>query len=172
MVVDPQYALPAVVVKALLPSSAMTRAPEPGQQYRGVEGHLGYLLRQAQHAFATAMDERLREHGLTRPQFGVLSVLVADPGLSAADLARAAMVTPQAINLLVASLERDGLIRREKHPTHGRVLQLFATDAGAERVRRAYPTVIALEERIAESLSDRQLAAVKRWLVNVATTVR
>src|SRR4051812_10499695 len=130
----------------------MPTAPEPGERYRGREGRLGYLLVQAQHGFANAMEQRLRDFGLTRPQFGVLSVLVADPGLSAADLARAAMVTPQAINLLVTGLEREGLIRREKHPTHGRVLRLFATDAGAERVRRAYPTVIALEERIAESL--------------------
>jgi DNA-binding MarR family transcriptional regulator len=150
----------------------MVSAPEPGERYRGVEGHLGYLLRQAHHAFATAMEDRLRAHGLTRPQFGVLSVLVADPGLSAADLARAAMVTPQAITPLVASLERRGLIRRVPHPAHGRVLQLFATDAGAAKVREAYPAVIALEEQIAQGLSERQLAAVKRWLVDVATTMR
>ena len=151
---------------------AMVKAPEPGERYRGTEGHLGYLLRQAQHAFATRMDDELRRHGLTRPQFGVLSVLVADPGLSAADLARAAMVTPQAINLLVGGLERDGLVTREPHPHHGRVLQLYATEDGAARVAAAYPTVIELEDRIASGLSDRQLTAVKRWLVDVATTMR
>jgi DNA-binding MarR family transcriptional regulator len=150
----------------------MATAPEPGQRYRVTQGHLGYLLRQAQHAFATTMEQRLRQHGLTSPQFGVLSVLVADPGLSAADLARAAMVTPQAINLLVGALEREGLIRREQHPSHGRVLQLFPTGEGVQRVREAYPTVIELEERIAEGLSSRQLTAVKRWLVDVATTMR
>ena len=150
----------------------MRAAPEPGEGYRGVEGHLGYLLRQAQHAFATTMDQRLRERGLTRPQFGVLSVLVADPGLSAADLARAAMVTPQAINLLIGTLEREGLVRREPHPNHGRVLQLFPTDEGVRRVRAAYPTVIELEDRIAEDLSPRQLTAIKRWLVDVTTTMQ
>lgn len=150
----------------------MATAPEPGERYRGSEGHLGFLLRQAQDAFAAAMDHRLREHGLTRPQFGVLSVLVADPGLSAADLARAAMVTPQAINLLVGGLERDGLLRRAPHPTHGRVLQLFPTAEGIRRVGEAYPTVIELEERIVEGLSGRQISAIKRWLVNVATTLR
>ena len=148
------------------------KPPAPGEGYRGVEGHLGYLLRQAQHAFATTMEQRLRESGLTRPQFGVLSVLVADPGLSAADLARAAMVTPQAINLLVTALEREGLVRRQHHPTHGRVLQLFATSEGARRVRVAYPTVIELEDRIADGLSERQLSAIKRWLVDVATTMQ
>ena len=150
----------------------MTKAPEPGQRYRGTEGRLGFLLHQAQHAFATTMEQRLRERGLTRPQFGVLSVLVADPGLSSADLARAAMVTPQAINLLVVGLEEQGLIRREKHPSHGRVLQLFPTEEGARRVRDAYPSVIELEEEIAEGLSDRQLTAIKRWLVEVATKMR
>lgn len=154
-------------------TSVMVRkAPEPGERYRGVEGHLGYLLRQAQHAFATTMEQRLRDSGLTRPQFGVLSVLVADPGLSAADLARAALVTPQAINLLVTALEREGLVRRKKHPTHGRVLQLFATSKGAQRVRAAYPTVIELEDRIAEGLSERELSAIKRWLVDVATSMQ
>jgi len=150
----------------------MATAPDPGERYRGPAGHLGYLLRQAQHSFTTAMDQRLRAHGLTSPQFGVLSVLVADPGLSAADLARAALVTPQAINLLVTSLERDGLLRRERPPSHGRVLQLFATDEGARRVREAYPSVVELEDRIADGLSARQLAAVKGWLVDVAVKVR
>jgi len=150
----------------------MTTAPEPGERYRGAEGRIGFLLRQAQDAFAAAMEEQLRDHGLTRPQFGVLSVLVADPGLSAADLARAAMVTPQAINLLVGVLEREGLLRREPHPTHGRVLRLFATAEGARRVEQAYPAVIALEDRIVEGLSQRQVAAIKRWLVTVATTLK
>ena len=150
----------------------MTSAPQPGERYRGTEGHIGFLLRQAQDAFASAMEHQLREHGLTRPQFGVLSVLVADPGLSAADLARAAMVTPQAINLLVGGLEREGLLRREAHPTHGRVLRLFATDEGARRVEQAYPAVIELERQIVEGLPARQLTAIKRWLVSVATTLR
>jgi DNA-binding MarR family transcriptional regulator len=150
----------------------MATAPEPGERYRGTEGHLGYLLRQAQHAFSTAMAQALRDHGLTSPQFGVLSVLVADPGLSAADLARAAMVTPQAINLLVAGLEREGLIQKRKHPNHGRVLQLFATAEGVRRVRKAYPAVIELEDRIAEGIPSRQLATIKQWLVDVAANMR
>ena len=57
-------------------TAAMARAPEPGERYRGTEGHLGYLLRQAHHAFATTMEERLREYALTRPQFGLLSIPV------------------------------------------------------------------------------------------------
>jgi hypothetical protein len=32
--------------------------------------------------------------------------------------------------------------------------------------------VIELEDRIAAGLSDRQLTAIKRWLVDVATTMQ
>lgn len=160
-----------VVERATLNGMTPT-APEPGERYRGTEGRLGFLLRQAQHSFATAMERGLREHGITPPQFGVLSVLVADPGLSTADLARALMVTPQAINLLVNGLERDGLIMKKPHPTHGRVLQLFPTRDGKRKVRDAYPAVIELETRIADLLSARQLNVVKGWLVDVALTLR
>jgi DNA-binding MarR family transcriptional regulator len=117
------------------------------------------------------MEDALRDAGLTRPQFGTLSVVVAEPGLSSADLARAVMVTPQAMNLLVSGLEREGLVERRAHSTHGRILQVFPTDEGIQRLRETYPIVIELEDRIAEGLTDRQLTAIKRWLVRTAQTM-
>jgi DNA-binding MarR family transcriptional regulator len=109
--------------------------------------------------------------GLTRSQFGALSVIVREPGLSAADLARAMLVTPQAVNLVVGGLERDGLVERRPHATHGRILELFPTDEGVRQVHATYPLVTALEDRIAAGLSPRQLAEVKRWLVATAISM-
>jgi DNA-binding MarR family transcriptional regulator len=149
----------------------MARVTQLGEGYRGPEGRLGYLLVQAHHAFAAAMEDALRDANLSRPQFGTLSVVVAEPGLSSADLARAVMVTPQAVNLLLSGLEREGLVERRAHPTHGRILQIFPTDEGVHRVQTTYPIVIDLENRIAEGLSDRQLATIKRWLVRTAQTM-
>jgi DNA-binding MarR family transcriptional regulator len=102
--------------------------PQIGQNYRGVDGHCGYLLRQAWHAFRTAMELALRPHGLTAPQFAVLSVLARNPGASNADLARACNTTPQAMNGVLATLERAHMIERRAHPTHGRILQVLLTD--------------------------------------------
>jgi DNA-binding MarR family transcriptional regulator len=145
---------------------------ELGEGFRGVEGRLGFLLVQAQQSFASAMELVLREAGgLTRSQFGALSVIVREPGLSAADLARALLVTPQAVNLVVGGLERAGLVERRPHATHGRILELFPTDEGARQVRATYPLVTALEDRIAAGLSPRQLADVKRWLVRTAISM-
>src|SRR5262245_20424777 len=139
-----------------------------GEEYRGEEGRIGYLLVQAHHAFANAMESALRSSGLSRAQFGTLSVVVRQPGLSSADLARAVMVTPQAINLLMTSLERDGLIERRPHPTHGRILEIHPTRQGVHRLNQAYPAVIALEDRIIAGMNDRHVATIKRWLVQTA----
>ena len=79
------------------PALAMTRPPPPGQGKRGEQGHLAYLLRQAQAATRLAMERALADLGVTPPQFVVLTMLRAYPGLSGADLARVAMLTPQTI---------------------------------------------------------------------------
>src|SRR5262245_23090857 len=115
--------------------------PPIGERYRGVEGHSGYLLGQAWHSLRNAMDAALREHGLNSPQYGVLSVLARDPGASGADLARATSTTPQAINGLLATMEREKLIERTPHPTHGRILQVHLTAHGHERLEAATPVV-------------------------------
>src|SRR5690242_5909297 len=95
--------------------------PAIGESYRGVEGRSGFLLRQAWRVFAGAMEMALRPHGLTPPQYGVLSVLAREPGASGADLARACNTTPQAMNGVLGTLERAALIERRPHPTHGRI---------------------------------------------------
>jgi DNA-binding MarR family transcriptional regulator len=126
--------------------------PLIGERYRGVEGHSGYLLRQAWHTFRAAMDAALREHGLTSPQYAALTVLARDPGSSAADLARACNTTPQAMRGVLATLRREGLVDRRPHPTHGRVVQLTLSDEGERRLRGATPAVRALEADIARHL--------------------
>ena len=143
-------------------------APRIGERYRGVEGRSGYLLRQAWQAFHAAMEGALRPHGLTGAQYAVLSVLVRDPGMSGADLARACNTTPQAMNGVLATLARDGLIERHPHPTHGRILQVELTADGERRLRAATPAIERLEDAIEDGRAGDEVAAVKRWLVESA----
>jgi DNA-binding MarR family transcriptional regulator len=111
------------------------------------------------------MNTTLRAHGLTGAQYAVLSVLARDPGMSGADLARACNTTPQAMNGVLATLERERLIERRPHPTHGRILQATLTPEGENRLAAATPAVRGLEQAIEEDLSHKQIAAVKEWLV-------
>jgi DNA-binding MarR family transcriptional regulator len=142
--------------------------PRIGERYRGVDGPSGYLLRQAWHAFHGAIEAALRAHGLTGAQYAVLHVLARDPGISGADLARACNTTPQAMNGVLATLEREGLIERRAHPTHGRILQTTLTDEGERRLEASTPAVRALEDAIEEDLALDQIGGIKAWLVAAA----
>lgn len=142
--------------------------PLIGERYRGVDGHIGYLLRQASYTFRNAMEAALQPHGLSSPQYAVLSVLARDPGASGADLARACNTTPQAMNGVLATLAREGLIERRPHPTHGRILQVSLSDEGRRRLEAANPAVRQLEAAIERDLAADEIATVKEWLVAAA----
>jgi DNA-binding MarR family transcriptional regulator len=114
------------------------------------------------------MESVLRGHGLTGAQYAVLSVLARNPGMSGADLARACNTTPQAMNGVLATLERDGLVERHPHPVHGRIRQVTATDEGERRLKTATPAIRALEAAIEEDLDRDQIGAIKTWLVRSA----
>jgi DNA-binding MarR family transcriptional regulator len=142
--------------------------PAIGESYRGVEGHIGFLVRQSWQALSGALEMALRPHGLTPAQYGVLSVLAREPGASGADLARALSTTPQAVNGVLAMLAREALIERRPHPTHGRILQVTLTSEGQRRLKAANPSVRALERGIERDLSAEEIATVKGWLVATA----
>jgi hypothetical protein len=136
--------------------------PLIGERYRGVEGHSGYLLRQAWHTFRAAMDAALREHGLTSPQYAAL--------------------TPRARPRLVGGRPRAGL----QHHAAGDARR--ARDAAARRPRRPAPAPHPRTRRAAHAqrggraapagddprgaraldISPEDLAMVKTWLVLAA----
>jgi DNA-binding MarR family transcriptional regulator len=147
---------------------AGVRPPQPGQGKRGQQGYLGYLLRQAQAAARLTLERSLAELGVTPPQFMVLTMLKAYPGLSGADLARVALLTPQTVGVIVRNLERDGAIRKAPHPVHGRVLQWTLTPHGLTLLEQCRRRAIALERRLVAGLGAKAEGTVRRWLSKIA----
>jgi len=143
--------------------------PPPGQGKRGERGYLAYLLRQAQAATRLRMERALAELSVTPPQFIVLTMLKAYPGLSGADVARVALLTPQTVGVIIRNLERDGAIRKTPHPTHGRVLQWSLTRRGATLLDKCRRHVQTVERRLTAKLSAQAQATVRRWLASIAS---
>ena len=79
---------------------------------------VGYLIKRAQSVLHDAMADALGLHDLTVTQFAVLTALDEEPGLSNADLARRAFVTPQSMYAVLLELERLQLVVRTPHPQH------------------------------------------------------
>jgi DNA-binding MarR family transcriptional regulator len=146
--------------------------PPPGEGKRGERGYLAYLLRQAQAATRLTMERALAELGVTPPQFIVLTMLKAYPGLSGADIARVALLTPQTVGVIIRNLERDGAIRKTPHPVHGRVLQWTVTRRGMALLDKCRRPAQALERRLTAGLGTRTQATVRRWLSKIATDLQ
>jgi DNA-binding MarR family transcriptional regulator len=146
--------------------------PPPGQGKRGEQGYLAYLLRQAQAAARLTLERSLGEIGVTPPQFVVLTMLKAYPGLSGADLARVALLTPQTVGVIIRNLERDGAIQKMPHPVHGRALQWTLTRHGLTLLEKCRRPVMALERRLAAGLNAQALAAIRRWLAQIAADLQ
>jgi DNA-binding MarR family transcriptional regulator len=145
--------------------------PRIGEGKRGQEGHLGYLVRQANVAVRAAMEKALAGLDVTPPQFAVLTMIAAYPGASGADLARLTFLTPQTINVIVRNLERSGAIAKSAHAVHGRILQLAPTPRGLALLRRCRTRVNELEARLARLAGREDERAVRRWLSAVAAAL-
>jgi DNA-binding MarR family transcriptional regulator len=131
-----------------------------------------YLLKRAQAALHAALGEVLRDQGATLPQYAVLTALDEEPGLSNAELARRAFVTPQTMNQVLRELEHRAWVTRSPRPGHGRILQANLTDEGRGTLHACHRTADVVEERMLAGLDPAQrgeLAAALRACVEALT---
>jgi DNA-binding MarR family transcriptional regulator len=150
------------------PAAAPLTPPALGEGKRGTEGYLGYLLRQASVAYRTRLERALAELEVTQPQFAVLTMVKAYPGLSNADLARLSLLTPQTVSVIVANLKRAGLLASRPHAVHGRIQELALTPRGGKILARCKAHVLTLERKLTGGLSPQQERIIRQWLVKVA----
>ena len=128
----------------------------------------GYLIKRTQAVLNAHMTRALHEHGVTLTQFAVLTALAEEPGLSNADLARRAFITPQSMNENLRELEQRVWITRSRHPTHGRILRIELTEEGRTTLQACGATVTVIEQRMLAELDPgqrRQLATLLRTCI-------
>jgi DNA-binding MarR family transcriptional regulator len=114
----------------------------------------------------------LREHGATVAHYGVLAFLDEQPGLSNADLARQAFVTPQSMNQVLRELEEKDWVTRRPHPGHGRIRPAGLTRDGRTVLRACQRAASAIEEQMLAGIgrADRErLAAALRACADALT---
>jgi DNA-binding MarR family transcriptional regulator len=144
----------------------------PASLERSSTGRPGYLLKRAQSVLHAAMAATLHEHEATVSQYALLTALDEQPGLSNADLARRAFVTPQTMNQLLRELEHKQWVTRRPHPDHGRILQADLTQQGRAALRSCHQAVDAIEEQMLARLSPahrHQLAAALSACIEALT---
>jgi len=125
---------------------------------------LGMLVKRAEQAMVRAKSAVLKSVGLTPSQYVALFELDQQPGITAATLARACLVTPQAMMILLKTMEQQGLITRLSHPRHPSVLGLHMTEVGREALHTARERVDPIERRVLGVFSAKDMVAFREFL--------
>jgi DNA-binding MarR family transcriptional regulator len=128
------------------------------------EERLGMLVKRAEQAMVRTKSAALKSVGLTPSQYVALFELDQQPGITAATLARACLVTPQAIMILLKTMEQQGLITRSSHPRHPSVLELHMTEVGREALHSGRERVDPIERRVFGVFSPKDMAAFREFL--------
>ena len=141
-------------------SDILTSAPAP-------EANLGYLFRLAHQRFRAALEDALRDLGLSAQEYMVLSVFETRPELSTSQLARITQVTRQTMHTAVLELEAAGLI--ERRPENQRVVLVRPTRRGRRTLAAATDRVREVEQAALAGLSHTEQRVVRTWLAATAS---
>lgn len=125
------------------------------------------LLKRAEQTMLRAKGAALKPAGLTLAHYVALDALDVEPGITAASLARACLVTPQAIMVVLNTMEEQGLIARSPHPRHANVLELRLTDVGREALYNARELVAPVEQRLDDAVPPEDARVLMQVLTRI-----
>jgi len=114
------------------------------------DGYIGYMLSDVARLIRTVFDRRVRNLGLTRAQWLVLTRLYRRPGASQTELAEMLEIDRASAGRMIDRMQRNGWVERRPDGSDRRINRLHLT-AEARRVH-------AEMWRVAESTVDDALA--------------
>jgi DNA-binding MarR family transcriptional regulator len=128
---------------------------------RFVPYRLSVLSNTVSGAIATAY---FMNFGLSIPEWRVMAVLAANPGLSAAEVTARTAMDKVAVSRAVAALLAAGRLHRTTAHSDRRRTQLALTSAGQRVYARVVPMALEYERRLMTPLSKRDRATLDRLL--------
>lgn len=136
--------------------------PDSGQRW------IGYSLKSTQHLLRQRLEAALAGTGVSAAQNAALLAIGNNPRISNAALARAAFVTPQSMQAMLVTLERDGFIARTPHPEHGRIIMTELTEKGGKAARAGMLAAEAVEQQMLAGLAKEERALLRDLLQRCA----
>jgi len=129
--------------------------------------NLPRLLLQAREAVMAHTRPGLRAQGLSDQQWRVLRVLGEHGTVETGRVAREAFILGPSLTGVLARMERDGLIKRERDPADQRRSVVRATPRGKRLVARLSSAVEAHYQWMEESIGKQRLDQLYRLLDTV-----
>lgn len=100
-----------------------------------LERNFGFILHDVARLLRTTYDRRVRELGLTRSQWWVLTHLFRKDGITQSELAEMLELEKPSLGRLLDRLEAKGWVRREMDARDRRAKRVFLTSAAETPMR-------------------------------------
>lgn len=123
-------------------------------------------------AMRTYVDQRAREHGMTRAQWGVLLRLERQEGMMQAEMAEALEIQPISVARLIDRLCSQKLVERRPHPSDRRANCLYLTDKGRATLSSFVPLGREISAGVLASLSEAETASLLDMLLRIKSNIR
>jgi MarR family transcriptional regulator for hemolysin len=123
-------------------------------------------------AMRTHVDQRAREHGMTRAQWGVLLRLERQEGMMQAEMAEALEIQPISVARLIDRLCSQELVERRPHPSDRRANCLYLTDKGRLTLSSFVPLGREISASVLASFSEAETASFLEMLLRIKGNIR
>ena len=136
------------------------------------EDSLSLLLGQTAKGLSRAFDDVLVAAGGSSPVWQVLRALSAGPHRTQAELAEAIGVRQPTLTHHLDTMERAGLVTRERGEANRRVQIVTVTEAGEQLFLRLRRAAASFDGRLRAGLDDGDVAQLRRLLDQLAENAR
>lgn len=117
-------------------------------------------LVRAEKAVVRALTRELAALDLKIGQLDVMMNIFRHPGMSQHEVARKLLVGRSNITMLVPQLETQGLVRREGDPKDKRIIRLYLTDTGTQKLMEALKVYTQLLDKVMAQSTPAQCDAL------------
>ena len=135
---------------------------------RFVDGYLGYLLGQANHALYKDFDSHVRAAGLSSIEWRVLATLHDSDPVTVSQLAHEVLAKQPTVTKLVQRMTEQGWVELLADATDQRRTLVAVTPAGRRLVRPLLEKARAHENEMLSSLAVSEQARLKKLLAKLA----
>lgn len=128
------------------------------------EEHIGRLIVRVRTLLSQRLQHELSSHGvgITTQQWGLLSVLIEDDGISQTQLAERAFKDKPTTTRMLKLLEKKEFITRQRDAVDQRAYQVFLTPKGELVVQDAVCLAMKVMQEAQENLSEQEISEYKR----------
>jgi len=128
----------------------------------------GYLLARLGESSRRRFHKALEPEGLHPRDFGVMTMVAAQPGMSQQQLHEKTAIDPSSMVAVIDELEAAGLAERRPDPEDRRARTIFLTERGEQTLNRVRALAGELQREFFQALTAEELRALHALLRKLA----